>query len=172
MPATSFYADAAYESQQSRQMFDPDITMDESELQIDDLEELEMVSSDPASFASNINRRSTDLVRLYLQEIGRVRLLGRDEEVAEAQKVQRYLRLRTILSNAAKQGDEVVGPYLRVIEIQERLASELGHRPSMERWARAAGMDVFELKQILGQGKRRWAEVAKLTVEELEKIQK
>jgi RNA polymerase nonessential primary-like sigma factor len=171
MPATSFYADAAYESQQSRQMFDPDITMDESELQIDDLEELEMVSSDPASFASNINRRSTDLVRLYLQEIGRVRLLGRDEEVAEAQKVQRYLRLRTILSNAAKQGDEVVGPYLRVIEIQERLASELGHRPSMERWARAAGMDVFELKQILGQGKRRWAEVAKLTVEELEKIQ-
>ncbi len=171
MPATSFYADAAYESQQSRQMFDPDITMDESELQIDDLEELEMVSSDPASFASNVNRRSTDLVRLYLQEIGRVRLLGRDEEVAEAQKVQRYLRLRTILSNAAKQGDEVVGPYLRVIEIQERLASELGHRPSMERWARAAGMDVFELKQILGQGKRRWAEVAKLTVEELEKIQ-
>jgi RNA polymerase nonessential primary-like sigma factor len=171
MPATSFYADAAYESQQSRQMFDQDITMDESELQIDDLEELEMVSSDPASFASNINRRSTDLVRLYLQEIGRVRLLGRDEEVAEAQKVQRYLRLRTILSNAAKQGDEVVGPYLRVIEIQERLASELGHRPSMERWARAAGMDVFELKQILGQGKRRWAEVAKLTVEELEKIQ-
>jgi RNA polymerase nonessential primary-like sigma factor len=152
-------------------MFDQDITMDESELQIDDLEELEMVSSDPASFASNINRRSTDLVRLYLQEIGRVRLLGRDEEVAEAQKVQRYLRLRTILSNAAKQGDEVVGPYLRVIEIQERLASELGHRPSMERWARAAGMDVFELKQILGQGKRRWAEVAKLTVEELEKIQ-
>ena len=32
------------------------------------------------------NRRTTDLVRVYLQEIGRVRLLGRDEEVAEAQK--------------------------------------------------------------------------------------
>jgi RNA polymerase nonessential primary-like sigma factor len=171
MPATSFYADAAYESQQSPQMFDPDLTLDETALPVDDLEELEMVSSDPTSFAVGANRRSTDLVRLYLQEIGRVRLLGRDEEVSEAQKVQRYLRMRIVLSNAAKQGDEILIPYLRVIEIQERLASELGHRPSIERWARAAGVDVFDLKQILGQGKRRWAEIAKLTVEELEKIQ-
>ncbi len=171
MPATSFYADAAYKTQQPPQMFDPDLTIDETELEVDDLEELEMASQDPASSAVNPNRRSTDLVRLYLQEIGRVRLLGRDEEVAEAQKVQRYLRMRIVLSNAAKQGDEILVPYLRVIEVQERLASELGHRPSIERWARAAGVDVFELKQILGQGKRRWAEIAKLTVEELEKIQ-
>ncbi|KOP27730.1 RNA polymerase subunit sigma [Hapalosiphon sp. MRB220] len=171
MPATSFYADAAYETQQPPQMFDPDLTIDETELEVDDLEELEMASQDPASSAVSPNRRSTDLVRLYLQEIGRVRLLGRDEEVAEAQKVQRYLRMRIVLSNAAKQGDEILVPYLRVIEVQERLASELGHRPSIERWARAAGVDVFELKQLLGQGKRRWAEIAKLTVEELEKIQ-
>jgi RNA polymerase nonessential primary-like sigma factor len=171
MPATSFYADAAYETQQSSQMFDPDLTIDDTELPVDDLEELEMAAQDPASFAVSANRRSTDLVRLYLQEIGRVRLLGRDEEVSEAQKVQRYLRMRIVLSNAAKQGDEILIPYLRVIEIQERLASELGHRPSIERWAGAAGVEVLELKQILGQGKRRWAEIAKLTVEELEKIQ-
>ncbi|PMB53999.1 RNA polymerase sigma factor, RpoD/SigA family [Fischerella thermalis CCMEE 5201] len=171
MPATSFYAEAAYETQQSSQMFDPDLTIDDTELPVDDLEELEMAAQDPASFAVSANRRSTDLVRLYLQEIGRVRLLGRDEEVSEAQKVQRYLRMRIVLSNAAKQGDEILTPYLRVIEVQERLASELGHRPSIERWARAAGVEVLELKQILGQGKRRWAEIAKLTVEELEKIQ-
>ncbi|BAZ68785.1 RNA polymerase sigma factor SigC [Fischerella sp. NIES-4106] len=171
MPATSFYADATYETQQPPQMFDPDLTIDETELEVDDLEELEMASQDPASSAVSPNRRSTDLVRLYLQEIGRVRLLGRDEEVAEAQKVQRYLRMRIVLSNAAKQGDEILVPYLRIIEVQERLASELGHRPSIERWARAAGVDVFDLKQILGQGKRRWAEIAKLNVEELEKIQ-
>ncbi|PLZ86742.1 RNA polymerase sigma factor, RpoD/SigA family [Fischerella muscicola CCMEE 5323] len=171
MPATSFYAEAAYETQQSSQMFDPDLTIDDTELPVDDLEGLEMAAQDPASFAVSANRRSTDLVRLYLQEIGRVRLLGRDEEVSEAQKVQRYLRMRIVLSNAAKQGDEILIPYLRVIEVQERLASELGHRPSIERWARAAGVEVLELKQILGQGKRRWAEIAKLTVEELEKIQ-
>ncbi|ARV57569.1 RNA polymerase subunit sigma [Nostocales cyanobacterium HT-58-2] len=170
MPATSFYADAAYNSKQSDQVFDPELAIDESELPIDELEELEMASTDPISLAAP-NRRSTDLVRLYLQEIGRVRLLGRDEEVSEAQKVQRYLRMRIVLSNAAKEGDEVIAPYLRLIEVQERLASALGHRPSIEGWARAAGVEVFELKQIVGQGKRRWAEIAKMTVEELEKIQ-
>ncbi|MEI2578384.1 RNA polymerase sigma factor SigC [Scytonema sp. PRP1] len=170
MPATSFYADAAYNSKQSHQVFDPELTIDESELPIDELEELEIASVDPASLATP-NRRSTDLVRLYLQEIGRVRLLGRDEEVAEAQKVQRYLRMRILLSDAAEQGDQVIAPYLRLIETQERLASALGHRPSLERWARTAGVELFELKQIIGQGKRRWAEIAKITVEELEKIQ-
>ncbi|MEC4813270.1 MAG: RNA polymerase sigma factor SigC [Scytonema sp. PMC 1069.18] len=171
MPATFSYADAAYESKQSSQVFDADLTVDESELPLDELEELEIATSDPASFAANSNRRSTDLVRLYLQEIGRVRLLGRDEEVSEAQKVQRYLRMRILLAKAARDGDEVVKPYLRVIEVQERLVSALGHRPSLERWARDAGVDVFELKQILSQGKRRWAEVAKITVDELEKLQ-
>lgn len=172
MPATSFYADAAYNIKQSSQVFDSDLTIDESELSVDDdLDDLEMASTDPASFAASPNRRSTDLVRLYLQEIGRVRLLGRDEEVSEAQKVQRYLRMRIILANAAKQGEEVISLYYRVIETQERLACGLGHRPSFERWARAADVEVSELKQILSQGKRRWAEIAKLKVEELEQIQ-
>ncbi len=172
MPATSFYADADYDIKPSRQIFDSD-PIDESELPVDHLDDLdlEMASTDPASFAVNPNRRSTDLVRLYLQEIGRVRLLGRDEEVSEAQKVQRYLRMRIILANAAKLGEEVVSPYLRIVDIQERLTSELGHRPSFERWARAACVEVLELKQILVQGKRRWAEIANLKVEELEKIQ-
>ncbi|MFN6570926.1 RNA polymerase subunit sigma [Nostoc minutum NIES-26] len=171
MPATSFYADAAYNTQKSRQVLDSDLTVDVSELSVEDLQELEIAAVDPANFAANTNRRSTDLVRLYLQEIGRVRLLGRDEEVSEAQKVQRYLRMRIVLANAAKQGDEVVSPYLRLIEVQERLASELGHRPSLERWATTAGVNVSDLKPILSDGKRRWAEIAKMTVEELEQIQ-
>ncbi|MCC5637190.1 RNA polymerase sigma factor SigC [Nostoc sp. CHAB 5844] len=171
MPATSFYPDAAYNSQKSRQVLDPDLTVDDGDLSVEDLQDLEIVSVDPASFGVNTNRRSTDLVRLYLQEIGRVRLLGRDEEVSEAQKVQRYLRMRTVLANAAKQGDAVVAPYLRLIEVQERLASELGHRPSLERWAATAGVQVSDLKPILSEGKRRWAEIAKITVEELEQIQ-
>lgn len=171
MPATSFYADAAYNTQKSRQVLDPDLTVDDGEFSVDDLQELEIAAADPNNFAANGNRRSTDLVRLYLQEIGRVRLLGRDEEVSEAQKVQRYLRLRTVLGNAAKQGDAVATPYLNLIEVQERLASELGHRPSLERWANTAGVQVSDLKPILSEGKRRWAEIAKMTVEELEQIQ-
>jgi RNA polymerase nonessential primary-like sigma factor len=171
MPATSFYADAAYNTQKTRQVLDPDLTVDDSELSVDDLQELEIAAVDPANFAANNNRRSTDLVRLYLQEIGRVRLLGRDEEVSEAQKVQRYLRMRIVLANAAKQGDELVSPYLRLVEVQERLTAELGHRPSLERWATTAGISLPDLKPTLADGKRRWAEIAKLTVEELEQVQ-
>lgn len=174
MPATSFYADAdtAYETQKSRQDFEPELTVDDAEVPGDeDLEQLEMASSEYKSLSPSTKTRSTDLVRLYLQEIGRVRLLGRDEEVSEAQKVQRYLKLRILLSEAANQGDELLAHYLTIIEAQERLTSELGHRPSMKRWANTAGIEVFELKSALSQGKRRWAETAKLSVQELEQIQ-
>ncbi|CEJ44373.1 RNA polymerase sigma factor SigC [Umezakia ovalisporum] len=167
MPATSFYADAASNTKKSRQALDTELTVDESELSLDDVHELEVAAID----GGNTNRRSTDLVRLYLQEIGRVRLLGRDEEVSEAQKVQRYLRMRNLLSQAAKQGDEVVTPFVKLMEVQERLTSELGHRPSLERWATTACVNLPDLKPILASGKRRWAEIAKLTVEELEQVQ-
>lgn len=171
MPASSFYAEVAYDSQQLPQNFQPEYTADEAELPVDDLLELEIAANDPASFQQSVNRRTTDLVRIYLQEIGRVHLLGRDEEVSEAQKVQRYLRMRSLCSSAAELGDEVIDGYTRLIEVQERLASELGHRPSLERWAANAGVNVSELKPTLARGKRRWAEIAGLTVEELEQIQ-
>jgi RNA polymerase nonessential primary-like sigma factor len=171
MPATSFYADAASNTEDSIPALDTELIIDDGELSADEIQELEAAAVDPATFAGNTNRRSTDLVRLYLQEIGRVRLLGRDEEVSEAQKVQRYLRMRTILANAAKQGDELVVPFLKLIEVQERLTSELGHRPSLERWAKTAGITLQELKPTISNGKRRWAEIVKLTVEELEQVQ-
>jgi len=171
MPATSFHADAAFDSRKSRQRFDSDLNVEENELTVDDLEELEMASPEAASFSSNNGRRSTDLVRLYLQEIGRVRLLGRDEEVAEAQKVQRHLKMRSLLANAAKQGDEVISTYVKLVDVQERLTAELGHRPSLERWATTAGVELADLKPTLSAGKRRWAEIAKLSVEEIEQTQ-
>jgi len=174
MPATSFYADAdtAYESQKSPQDFEPELAVDEVEIPKDeDLEHLEITTSDTANLNATTKTRSTDLVRLYLQEIGRVRLLGRDEEVSEAQKVQRYLKLRILLSEAANQGDELLAHYLRIVEAQERLTSELGHRPSMKRWANTAGIEESELKGALSQGKRRWAQTAQLTVQELEQTQ-
>ncbi|WP_414618892.1 RNA polymerase sigma factor SigC [Calothrix sp. CCY 0018] len=174
MPATSFYADAdaAYDTQKSRQEMEPEITADDADAPADeDLEQLEITTSETERASASTKTRSTDLVRLYLQEIGRVRLLGRDEEVSEAQKVQRYLKLRILLSEAATQGDELLAHYLRIVEAQERLTSELGHRPSMKRWANTAGIQEFELKGALSQGKRRWAETANLTVKELEQVQ-
>jgi len=165
MSATSFYKNAAHNEQNSSLPLDIDINDD-------DVPDLALTTAESyLALAAQTNRHSTDLVRLYLQEIGRVRLLGRDEEVAEAQKVQRYLRMRLLLSAAATKGDTVIIPYSRLVEVQERLTAELGHRPSLERWAATAGINLPDLKPTLANGKRRWAEIVNLTLEELDQVQ-
>ncbi|WP_017712831.1 RNA polymerase sigma factor SigC [Prochlorothrix hollandica] len=117
------------------------------------------------------SRRSTDLVRLYLQEIGRVRLLGRDEEVSEAQKVQRYMKLLEQRSQCAQQEGGILQHYVTLLEVRDTLTAQLGHRPSLDRWAKAANIDGSDLKPQLAEGKRLWAERLELTVEEMEQIQ-
>ena len=171
MPAPSFYAETTYEHQQLPQGLLTEFSTDEPDLPDDLLNDIEVESNDTANLPATSNRRTTDLVRLYLQEIGRVHLLGRDEEVAEAQKVRRHLRLVELRSEAAANGDLVLQPYVELVEVQERLTSALGHRPSLERWAANASVTVGELKHTVSLGKRRWAEIANLTMEELEQIQ-
>ncbi len=114
------------------------------------------------------SHNTTDLVRLYLQEIGRVRLLQQDEEISEAQKVQQYIALLELRSQGCQQGDLVMGEFVRLIRIHDRLAAQLGHRPSWERWAKMAERDLFTLKQSLSQGKENWASLAGLNLTELE----
>ncbi|UAJ71826.1 RNA polymerase sigma factor SigC [Synechocystis sp. PCC 7339] len=114
---------------------------------------------------------STDLVRLYLQDIGRIPLLKRDEEVQVAQQVQSYLRL-VEMQNQAAGSEPVMEQYQTAIAIHDQLLAQLGHRPSYERWAKTLGQTVAVLKQTLKTGKQRWAELAGLTVEELDKVEK
>ncbi len=114
------------------------------------------------------NRNTTDLVRLYLQEIGRVRLLRQDEEVSESQNVQQYMELLELRSQSQQQGDGLMVEFVRLITIHDRLVAQLGHRPSWERWAKIAEKDLFTLKQSLNQGKERWADLAGLSLGELE----
>ena len=118
-----------------------------------------------------VRSRSQDLVRLYLQEIGRVPLLSRDEEVAEAQRVQRYMQLLELRTQAAQTKDGIMRQYVELMDLRDRLAAKLGHKPSPVRWARDAKLDVAELKKLIAVGKAAWAEIADLTVEELDRIQ-
>jgi len=99
---TNFAADAEDESS-----FSPEGAL-EAELELEPLPE----------------RRSTDLVRLYLQEIGRVPLLGRDEEVTLAQEVQRFMVL---------------------MEAKHRLYEELGRMPTLAEWAERVNMPPEKL---------------------------
>lgn len=116
------------------------------------------------------NRRTTDLVRLYLQEIGRVSLLEREEEVTLAQKVQCYMQLLE-LRQSFKDRSGPIGYYVQLIEVRDRLTAQLGHRPALERWAESAGVKVSEIKPIIRAGKRHWAELARLKGQELDRIQ-
>jgi RNA polymerase nonessential primary-like sigma factor len=171
MPATTFYAEADYDEQQvyskGFQPNSPDAEIHTTDVLID----LDLESGDSDTLYRAASRRTTDLVRLYLQEIGRVRLLGRDEEVSEAQRVQRYMALLELRLEAAAQETGAIQQYVKLVEAHDRLASQLGHRPSLERWATEGGVDVTELKPTLAAGKRHWAAIANLQVEELERIQ-
>ena len=115
--------------------------------------------------------RSTDLVRLYLQEIGRVSLLERDEEVAEAQKVQQHMDLLKKRDEAAEKTEGPLATYVKLLSTRDQLTAQLGHRPSLERWAKTAEISAEELKPTLVEGKRLWAELADISVEELIALQ-
>jgi RNA polymerase nonessential primary-like sigma factor len=138
----------------------------------DDLVELELEGLEGDNTYRRGNRTTTDLVRLYLQEIGRVPLLERDEEVSEAQKVQRHIHILELRAKAAKQGDPTIREFVELIDVHDRLVSQLSHRPSLRRWAVTVGIEIGELKKTLAIGKRRWAEIVGCEVKELEKIQR
>ena len=83
---------------------------------------------------------SSDLVRTYLKEIGRVPLLTHEQEVVYGKQVQRFVALQA-----------------RRTELQESLDRE----PSDLEWAEAAELSVDELKQTIDAGelaKRRMVE--------------
>lgn len=116
------------------------------------------------------NYNTKDLVKLYLQDIGRVPLLTKDEEVTNAQKIQRYLELVELRNQATS--EPVMKSFVEAIQIHDQLVAKLSHRPSSKRWAKALNISIEELKQIVKAGKKSWAKMANLTVEELETIQK
>ncbi len=169
MPASSFYAEADYDEPLYAQRLQSGSRDDEPP--VDDLMSLDMDYADASTIQRSANRRTTDLVRLYLQEIGRVRLLGRDEEVSEAQRVQRYMRLLEMRAEAAETQGGAIQRYVQLVDAHDRLTSHLGHRPSLERWALEASVTVADLRPILAEGKQHWAVLTGLTVEELETIQ-
>lgn len=170
MPGTPFYI------QEESQIDAPNFYIDGIDGEVlppgENLIDLDSAEAQTASFQAKLGRRSTDLVRLYLEEIGKVRLLGREEEVAEAQKVQRYMSLVDARDRSAKEEDGLMRRYAELMELRDRLTSRLGVRPAWERWASEAGLEVKQLKQVLAEGKRRWAEIGEITVKELEQIQR
>ena len=78
-----------------------------------------------------------DSIRLYLQEIGRIRLLRADEEIELARKIADLLELERIRDKIADLND---------IPDPEMVTEE--------QWAKEVGMEVKEFRQRLLQGRR------------------
>jgi RNA polymerase nonessential primary-like sigma factor len=74
---------------------------------------------------------STDTVRAYLREIGRVPLLTHEQEILFGKQVQRS----TVL-----------------IELKNTLLTQLGHEPTEAEWANASGLSEKELQQAIALG--------------------
>jgi RNA polymerase nonessential primary-like sigma factor len=83
---------------------------------------------------------STDTVRTYLREIGRVPLLTHEQEILFGKQVQQL----TIL-----------------MAVKNTLIEELGQEPSLTEWATAANLDPLQLQKVIAGGenaKRRMVE--------------
>ena len=145
---------------------------DNSDKLPEELVELDLDSIDPDHVSRRASRTTTDLVRLYLQEIGRVPLLERDEEVSEAQKVQRHIQIVEQRTQAAEAGNTTLQEFIKLVDVYDRLVTQLSHRPSIKRWSMALGMEIPLLKEKIAIGKQAWAEVVGCSVKELDQIQK
>lgn len=74
---------------------------------------------------------STDLVRTYLREIGRVPLLTHEQEILYGKQVQHFSALTGI---------------------KDSLAERLGHEPTLGEWAKAAELSESELRRVTHEG--------------------
>ena len=78
-----------------------------------------------------IPANSTDSVRTYLREIGRVPLLTHEQEITYAKQVQQLMTL---------------------LRVKESLVEELGCEPSLAQWAKAAQIKESELRKQMAAG--------------------
>lgn len=109
-----------------------------------------------------------DLLRLYLQDIGRVDLLTSEEEVTLSRQVQQRERLlvqeRDLSTRIA-----AIRVLLDLEELQQREANHISHWPTRQEWARAAEMPLVELNRVLNEGYTLWAEESGLDAKELQR---
>lgn len=90
----------------------------------------------PTAKVNTTNRKpmfSADMVRTYLQEIGRVPLLTHEQEIVYGKMVQKMMAL---------------------LEKKDELQEKLGREPSLREWAEEVQIPESEINHTLHQGRR------------------
>ncbi|MDP6851391.1 MAG: RNA polymerase sigma factor, RpoD/SigA family [Prochlorococcaceae cyanobacterium ETNP1_MAG_8] len=115
------------------------------------------MQTSPKKNKNSRNRRSnsTDLVRLYLQDIGRVDLLSNEEEVTLARLVQRREALLKQEKELAS-NQEAIKELQRLEGLQRQEANHFCHWPTKQEWALAAGLTLSELQDKINTGYKAW----------------
>ncbi|WP_308255611.1 RNA polymerase sigma factor, RpoD/SigA family [Geminocystis sp. GBBB08] len=128
--------------------------------------------SPPLNFPSphlqnNPNVNSRDLMRLYLRDIGRIPLLSKDEEITLARQVQTAQSLHQIKT----ENDSIpkIKEYIRVMAVYDSLQGHHSQSVILEKLGQQLNLSPVKLQQILVQGKQKWAILANLSVQELDK---
>ena len=109
-----------------------------------------------------------DLLRLYLQDIGRVDLLTSEEEVTLSRQVQQREKL-LVQERDLSNRHAAIRVLLDLEELQLREANQVSHWPTRQEWARAAALPLEELNQQLNEGYTLWAEEVGLEAKELQR---
>ena len=81
----------------------------------------------------NTPSTSTDSVRSYLREIGRIPLLSHEQEITYGQQVQQWVKL---------------------VKLKATLTTSLEHEPTLTEWATAANLSLMQLQKKIAIGEK------------------
>ncbi|MBD1840168.1 RNA polymerase sigma factor RpoD [Coleofasciculus sp. FACHB-64] len=101
-----------------------------------------------------------DSIRLYLQEIGRIRLLRADEEIELARKIADLLELERLreqlIENLEREPQDIewAEGVLKSERVWEQLATQLGREPQQEEWSKEVKKRLPAFRHRLYVGRR------------------
>ena len=81
----------------------------------------------------NTPSTSTDSVRSYLRELGKIPLLSHEQEITYGQQVQQWVKL---------------------IKLKATLTTSLEHEPTLAEWATAANLSLMQLQKKIAIGEK------------------
>ena len=101
-----------------------------------------------------------DSIRLYLQEIGRIRLLRADEEIELARKIADLLELerlrQQLIENLEREPQDIewAEGVLKSERVWEQLTTQLGREPEQEEWSKEVKKRLPAFRHRLYVGRR------------------